>query len=142
MANKQRHLTRAAQLLWALNGKSMIRQFSLLLFIAFGWFELDAKEICEDGSTRCATVGSGASWLLSIIETSTSSCAPSMTVTTWLNDNRWLVDKVKSQDPQYNQLIEMQKRVFWDSNNPDIKVSCDRVVKLVSKINPLAQELR
>jgi hypothetical protein len=120
----------------------MIRRFALLLFFALGSFELDAKEICDENATNCATVSSAAPWLLSIIETSISSCPPSVTVTTWLNDNRWLVDKVKSQEPQYNQFIEMQQRVFWASNNPDIKVTCDRVVKLVSKTNPLAQDLR
>ena len=119
----------------------MKRHISLLL-LTLTTFGIHSLEVCDEASSRCAKVGSAAAWLLSIIETSTSACPPSDAVNSWLRDSRWLTEKVKHQEPEYNYFVEMQLRSFWDKNNPEFMDTCDKVAELVSKSSPLNEELR
>jgi len=119
-----------------------MRRHITLLLLTLSTYGVQATEVCDQTSSKCAQIGSASAWLLSIIETSMNSCPPSNTVDSWFQDNQWLAEKIKSQEPQYNYLIEMQLKTFWDSNNPDFLSNCLKVEKQVGKVDPLNEELR
>ncbi|WOH38224.1 hypothetical protein RI844_03020 [Thalassotalea fonticola] len=112
---------------------------SILLFSSN---TLLATELCDSTSNKCAQIGSGAAWLLSIIETSKHVCTSSEDVHYWLEENKWLIKKIKSEEPEYAHFLEMQSNSFWKTGNPEIQDNCDKVTELVHNEHPLNSSLR
>ena len=107
--------------------------------------DLNSQEICNIDSTKCQLVGSAGPWLLSIFETSIEACETSgntsFEVRTWLNNNDWLVEKVKKMTSEYSQFIKMQKN-YWNVPSEYLKSQCLNVSKAVEEVNPLNHGMR
>ena len=118
----------------------MLKVLLLLSYLIF-CFGLHAKTLCDENSENCQEVGSAASWLLSIVETSLETCKNSK-VEEWLKEYKWLTIQIKESDSEYPFLKQMQKESFWALENPDLEEQCLKVQKLVASSNPLNQEMR
>jgi hypothetical protein len=119
---------------------NMLKVFLLSSYLIF-CSELHAKTLCDENSENCQEVGSAASYLLSIIETSLEPCKNSK-VAEWLEEYKWLIIQVKESDREYPYLKQMQRQAFWAPENPDQEKYCLKIQKLVTSSNPLNQEMR
>ncbi|MDN3652953.1 hypothetical protein QWY77_09305 [Thalassotalea ponticola] len=114
----------------------------LISFLLFNSDALLATELCDSKSNKCSQTGSGAAWLLSIFESSLDICPSSEEIKYWLKENKWLIDKVKSEEPEYPYMLEMQSKIFWKVGVPEIHINCDKVKELIRKEHPLNSSLR
>ncbi|MCG7549267.1 hypothetical protein MHN81_15035 [Pseudoalteromonas sp. Of7M-16] len=114
----------------------------LFIIIALFFWQVSSNEICDANSKKCAQVGSAAAWMLSIIETSKESCDENNEISQWLKSNHWLVEQVKANESEYDYLAQMQKRMYWSSNNPKVAQQCREIITLIKSGSPLTSELR
>ena len=109
-----------------------------------GGGELD-KRLCSKVDGQCYLVGSAASWLLSIFETSISACESqgeaSAIVKNWFEKNAWLVQKVKSESEEYAFLLKIQDR-FWAIPEPGLGNECQHVLESLNEKHPLNHTMR
>lgn len=113
----------------------------LIITLAFLSTASYAVEICDSRKSKCAQVGSGAAWMLSIIETSLEPCKNNIEIGEWLHNYSWLVTKVKAAKPEYDYFIRAQDK-FWNTANVDIPNQCSKLVNLIKSGSPLNSELR
>ncbi|MFB1036350.1 MAG: hypothetical protein QMC38_13490 [Sinobacterium sp.] len=103
------------------------------------------KRLCNKADGQCYLVGSAASWLLSIFETSISACKShgeaSAFVKNWFENNAWLVQKVKSESEEYAFLLKMQDG-FWAIPGPDLGNECQNVLESMNEKHPLNYTMR
>jgi hypothetical protein len=124
--------------------KWLMDKLLILLFLVN--FSLNAESLCDANGNRCEEIGSGAPWMLSILETSLSVCAKKVNgysqVEVWLKNHDWLLPKVKAMTSEYENLIKMQKKSFWHPDNPEILKNCKGLLKLVQSDAPLSSSYR
>ena len=129
--------TRNIQMLY---GTNMIR--CLIFILVIFSTQISANEICDANSGKCEKVGTGAAWMLSIIETSEVPCGNPIEIGNWLTDHEWLLDKVRAESTEYDYLLKMQKRSFWDADNKDKVQRCSKLITLIKNGDPLNSDLR
>ena len=118
----------------------MIRFLYILTFIYS--FEINSKEICDFNTEKCVKVSNSAAWILSIIETAEKTCHPNEVVNDWLKSNQWLTKQIKENEPEYNYLVTMQNRTYWNVNNPSKTQQCEKLIEFIKNGSPLSSKLR